>query len=134
MPWLVLVSLLMLNACQSTSGQKPVAPAPASETTVISTPNEKEKPKVVDTNVVEEIKAMNGASAEDGYFIDGQKVDRASFEKFRASLTPVEGTYFCDEMDTGGVSGEDLRSAEGGVYSYEMESTDRSRTSLTRRK
>lgn len=134
MPWLVLVGLLMLNACQSTSGQEPVSPTPSPEPTLISTVNENEKAKVV-PQTTEKINAIDGTAIEDGYFIDGQKVDKASFKKIQTSLTPVEGTYFCDEMDSGGMSGEDLRSADGVVYSYEMESTtERNRTSLTRRK
>lgn len=92
-------------------------------------PNEEEPP--------ESFKIVLGdpdSHSENGYFIDGQEVDAASFEKFKELLTPVEGTWYCADMNDGGMTSEDLRSTEGVVYRYEAETTTEvDRTSLTRR-
>ena len=135
----ILFCLLVLNACRSAGGQQSAAlPHTVEPTVAKQSASQIEKPKEVEPKETQlsilDINAIR-APDEDGYFIDGKKVDHDTFESFRGSLKPVDGTYFCDEMDTGGVSGEDLRSAEGVTYSYESESTtERNRTSLTRRK
>ncbi len=54
--------------------------------------------------------------AQHQFLLDGKAVDEASYEAFKASLSNVPGTDFCEETVEGGTSGSLAVDAQGTTY------------------
>ena len=53
--------------------------------------------------------------------IDDKTVPQKEFERFLASLTEIEHTWFCAETSDGGSTGYNAKNADGIVYEYRAE-------------
>lgn len=64
-------------------------------------------------------KANNKPAKHGGYYIDNRQVTQKEFDKFLKPLTEVEGTWFCAETTTGGITGYKVKDKKGAIYEYE---------------